>query len=274
MISCPTIKKKSIRFHYDLATPLYRLFWGRHIHHGLWSGDESPRQAQQQLTDALARAAVRYGDRVLDVGCGMGGSAIYLAREYGCRVRGVTVSRVQQGWATAAAWWQRAGRDAHFCCADVEAMQLERQSLDLVWSIECTEHLFDKPEFFRRAAGALRRGGRIAVCAWLASDCDSDENRRQVEAVCKKFLCPSLGTMTDYQRWMNSSGLTLNVCQDWTDRVTKTWEICLERVRRSKIRYLAGLSSETADFLDGFETILQAYRSGALRYGALVFELR
>jgi tocopherol O-methyltransferase len=45
----------------------------------------------------------------------------------------------------------------------------------VVWSIECTEHLFDKRQFFQRVAQWLRLGGRVAICAWLAgSSCDSD----------------------------------------------------------------------------------------------------
>ena len=49
MIECPQVQKRSVRFHYDLSTPFYRLLWGEHIHHGLWSADESPRTAQLRL---------------------------------------------------------------------------------------------------------------------------------------------------------------------------------------------------------------------------------
>ena len=69
MISCPTVRKSEIRFHYDLSTAFYRLLWGEHIHHGLWSGDESPATAQRQLIDAVAkRAGIRQGESVL-YGC-------------------------------------------------------------------------------------------------------------------------------------------------------------------------------------------------------------
>ncbi len=273
MIDCPTIRKRSIRFHYDLVTPFYRLFWGRHLHHGLWNGDETPRQAQQQLTDALAGEAVRVGDRLLDVGCGMGGSSIHLARELGCCVTGITLSSVQQRWATGAAWLGRANRRADFLCADIESLDLPTSSFDVIWSIECTEHLFDKPAFFQKAADWLRPGGRVAICAWLAGNTDSAENVQLVKKVCEAFLCPSLGSMADYQSWMQDAGLCLKVCHDWTDRVARTWEICQQRVERSRVRSVASwFGKETADFLDHFSTILRAYRSGAMRYGALVFE--
>lgn len=89
MIYAPTgagaLKKAAIRSHCDLATLFYRLLWGPHIHHGLWSEEDavrpvplvSPRAAQEQLTDTLASlGGVAARDRVLDVGCGMGGSSI------------------------------------------------------------------------------------------------------------------------------------------------------------------------------------------------------
>jgi tocopherol O-methyltransferase len=53
MIVCPSVRKQDIRSHYNLTTLFYRLLWGRHIHHGLWSGDESASVAQQQLRTSL-----------------------------------------------------------------------------------------------------------------------------------------------------------------------------------------------------------------------------
>src|SRR5262245_13413810 len=100
MIACDGIRKHSIRSHYDLATPFYRLLWGRHIHHGLWEAGESsptpPAQAQRRLIERLAEAAgVPPGCAVLDDGCGMGGSTVELARRYGCTAAGLTLSPVQ-----------------------------------------------------------------------------------------------------------------------------------------------------------------------------------
>ena len=54
MISCPTVTKREIQYHYDWSTAFYRLLWGPHIHHGLWHGEESPAVAQRQLIEAMA----------------------------------------------------------------------------------------------------------------------------------------------------------------------------------------------------------------------------
>lgn len=273
MISCPTVRKDVIRQHYNLATVFYRLLWGRHIHHGLWDGAESPAAAQQNLTDTLASVAqIARGARVLDVGCGMGGSAIFLARSRNCAVTGLTLSPLQRCWAATAARWHGVANRTAFHCQDAEDAAFDEHAFDNVWSIECTEHFFDKPEFFRRAARWLRPAGRMAICAWLAGDAlQNSQQVQQVYDVCEGFFCPSLGTRGNYEQWISDAGLTLERSEDWTARVRQTWEICLRRVRATGVGLLGRLiNRDTNLFLDRFETILAAYGSGAMKYGCFV----
>ncbi len=274
MISCPSVSQREIRFHYDVATLFYRLLWGRHIHHGLWQGSETVAVAQEQLIDTLAALGVRRAETVLDVGCGMGGSSRHLATKYGCQVTGVTLSPVQRIWARGAAIWHGLAGKTRFIRADAERLMLPPDSYDVVWSVECTEHLFDKPAFFRRAADWIRPGGRMAICAWLAGEPPhSPDARQQIYDVCEGFLCPSLATMNEYCEWMRAAGLTVTHACDWTDRVLQTWEICLRRIRSVGMQRWARLVGRNAQlFVDRFETIWNAYRSGALRYGAIVAE--
>jgi tocopherol O-methyltransferase len=84
-------------------------------------------------------------------------------------------------------------------------------------------------------------------------------------------LCPSLGTRDDYAEWITGAGLVLERDFDWTPRVTRTWELCEERVRRSGVRWLARLvDRNTVVFLDRFRTILKAYQTGAMKYGCFI----
>jgi tocopherol O-methyltransferase len=273
MIACPTISKNSIRNHYDLATPFYRLLWGPHIHHGLWEeGDATPNRAQHRLIERLVQAArIAPGSRVLDVGCGMGGSSIELAQRHGCTVTGLTLSALQRLWATLSGVWQGVGRRTNFRCADAETVRLPGSFFDVVWNVECSEHLFDKPAFFRRVAHWLRPGGRLALCAWLAGD--TADAQAQVLAVCKGFLCPSLGTADDYLGWFRAAELVNGSFLDLTAGVEPTWDICLRRIRASGVHWLGGLVGQNMrHFLDHFLTLREAYRSRAMRYGLFVAE--
>jgi tocopherol O-methyltransferase len=273
MISSPEVARRSVRAHYDLSTVFYRLLWGPHLHHGLWRGAESSWVAQVHLTEKLAElAGIQRGESLLDVGCGMGGSSIHLAKTLGCRAEGVTVSRFQRRWASLSALWHQVSRKTRFRCLDVEQAVFVPALFDVVWSIECTEHLFDKPQFFQNAAKWLKPGGRMGICAWLAGeDLRNEVQIQQVKDVCEGFFCPSLGTSSDYVSWMENSGLQMMHVEDWTERVSQTWEICRERVRRYHIRKLARwIDQDTVLFLDRFDTILEAYRNGAMRYGCFV----
>ena len=273
MIVGPPVRKRAIQFHYDTLTPLYRLFWGPHVHHGLWDdGEPVPpmRAAQERLVDLLAsEASIRGGEYVLDVGCGMGGSSLELARR-GCRVLGVTLSPVQRLWASASAIRHGLRSRTRFRCLDAERLALAPSSVDVVWNVECSEHLHDKPAFFRNVGRWLRPAGRVALCAWLAGDGPAAE--RGAFAVCDAFLCPSLGTAGDYAGWLADAGLEPVAFLDLTRRVEATWEVCRRRVERLGMRRLSTflLGRDSAKFTGSFQTLLDGYRDGSMRYGLFV----
>jgi tocopherol O-methyltransferase len=204
----------------------------------------------------------------------MGGSSVWLARNLKCEVTGVTLSGVQRNWATWAARMRGVRPKPKFVREDAERIEFPPGSADLVWSIECTEHLFDKPAFFRKSAQWLRPGGRFALLAWLAGeDPLSPEQVEQTKAVCKGMFCPSLGSQSDYVGWFEQAGYRIIKTGLWTRQVEQTWEICLQRVNRSGVRHLAKvLGQNHVLFLNHFQAILDAYRSGAMEYGYFVAE--
>ncbi|MGV2340916.1 MAG UNVERIFIED_CONTAM: class I SAM-dependent methyltransferase [Planctomycetaceae bacterium] len=139
MISCPDVRKDVIRQHYNISTLFYWLLWGRHIHHGYWEANESPQVAAQQLTDRLAHAAgIRGGERIADIGCGMGGSSVHLAQRFGCHVTGVTLSPFQRRWAACAAMLGGVSGRASFLCQDAETTHFDSGSL--ACCLECGVH--------------------------------------------------------------------------------------------------------------------------------------
>lgn len=273
MINFDGISRSRIRLHYEIGTLFYRLLWGVHIHHGLWRENESVRQAQRQLVEHLIlESGITRGAKVLDVGCGMGGSAIHLARHHDCNVTGITLSGMQRRWAGTSAILKGLGARTRFMRQDAETAEFEDESFDYLWSIECTEHLFDKAGFFRRAARWLRPGGGMGLCIWLAGDePHSEDDIEQVEGVCDAFLCPSLGTTEDYATWLREADLDVDRICDLTPQITRTWEICRSRIKRTGVSKLARVfGSDAVKFADNFDLILNAYRSGAMKYASIV----
>jgi tocopherol O-methyltransferase len=254
-----------IREHYDSLALIYRAFWGDHIHHGLFAkGDETPEQAQLRLLEAAAALVeVPPGGRALDVGCGHGGTAVFLAQRYGCSAVGVTLSEKQARLARQRAAEAGVLARTAFVVADAGEFDFGRERYDLIWTMESSEHFPHKADYLRRAAQALAPGGRMLLAAWTGSMEDA-----QVRAVARAFLCPSLETAGEYVGQMEAAGLEVFQGLDLTAEVLHTWEICREHARRFSAA-LPLLPARAREFVEGIPVILNAYRSGALRYSML-----
>jgi tocopherol O-methyltransferase len=266
------VTSEQVREHYDRLSSLYRAFWGEHIHHGLWEAGAqlSPAAAQEALVAELARSAgIASGARVLDVGCGLGGSATWLARHLECDVTGITISPVQRDMAAARAAALGLGDRVRFYAEDANQLDPPAGTFDVVWCIECSEHLTDKRRFNETAFEALKPGGALALCAWLAG-----ENRtlpdydRVLGGVCRGMLCPSLGTMSDYEGWMRDAGFSNVSGRDLTRQVEKTWDLTIELLGRLRISFIRDLlDRDSQRFLEAFSLIRRAYAEGIMAYG-------
>jgi tocopherol O-methyltransferase len=261
---------KVIRDHYDRISTFYHALWGDHIHHGYWENEESPKDAQVKLIARLAEhAGIWRGARVLDVGCGLGGSSLWLARNLSCSVTGITLSPVQVRIAAERARVERLDDQVHFLVRDANRLDLPLESFDVVWVVECSEHLADKADFIATCARLLKPGGKLALGAWLAvPESASPEATRLLADVCRGMLCPSLASLQDYARWMEGSGFSAIVAEDITRHVARTWTHCAALVERPEIKALLRIAdARTRDFVKSFGAIRRAYAEGAMAYG-------
>lgn len=261
---------RAVREHYDRLSFFYSSLWGEHIHHGYWENAETSPAAQVKLVERLASlAGIEPGARVLDVGCGLGGSALWLARNLNCCVLGLNISPVQVSMATEKARAECLDGCAEFKVFDANHLDLPIESFDAVWVIECSEHLTDKARFISDCADVLKRGGKLALSAWLrAAPLPSADSEQLVHDVCHGMLCPNLASMQDYTDWMRAAGLEPVEACDITPYVKETWARCDEIVRRQEIRALIDAADDrTRRFVNAFSLIGQAYESGAMAYG-------
>ena len=260
--------RSAIRDHYDELSFFYRAFWGDHIHHGYWEDNEAPKVAQEKLIARLAgRAGIPRGARVLDIGCGLGGSSLWLARYLDCSVLGITISPTQAAIAADRAHEEGLSNRARFLVLDANRLDLADSSFDVVWCIECSEHLETKTKFFQDCARVLRPGGRLALCAWLAGE-GPGADPGLVAEVCHGMLCPSLGSRSEHVRWMSDAGFEAIEAEDLTRRVEKTWELCEAILDEPQVQVLLpSVDEHTRDFLYSFGTMRRAYATGAMAYG-------
>jgi tocopherol O-methyltransferase len=262
-----------IRKHYDRLSFLYRLFWGEHLHHGYWENNESVQRAQIQLMERLAeRAGVARGARVLDIGCGLGGSALWLADQFDCKVTGITISPVQARMAASKAKSRGLAHRVQFQVHDANQWQGEPDSVDLIWIMESSEHFRDKAGFFDGCARALKPGGVLAVCAWLRRDGPlREEEQSLVDTIAEAMLSASLGSLSDYQAWMRDAGLMVTAAEDITRHVEPTWSHCSRIGDNPAVRFFLRFTDvPTQRFVRSFPLMKQAYAQGAMAFGLFV----
>lgn len=131
-----------------------------------WVARQQSQERLNAITDALfARAAVRPGERVVDIGCGTGVTTTELLRLVGTdgRVLGVDVSEPMLQQAR-----ERLGSDARLTLvqADATTYRFPRQSFDLALSRMGVMFFAEPAKSFANIRVALRQGGRLTFACW------------------------------------------------------------------------------------------------------------
>lgn len=261
--------------HYDELDETYRSIWGEHVHHGYWrTGNETPEQAAEALIALVAeRLDLAPGQELVDIGCGYGGSAAWLAARHEVAVTGFTLSQAQ--WAIAAA---RPG-PLEFHCRDWLENGLPDAGFDRAFAIESSEHMPDKARFFAEAARVLKPGGRLVVCAWLArTGAGRLAVRHLLEPICREGRLPGMGTREEYEQLAADAGLDLLSFDEIGPQVRRTWSICARRTVRRLVAdrgfrgFALARTTRNRAFLLTLPRLMVALRTGAMRYGVFTWE--
>lgn len=147
----------------------YRRFWrleeAMGLHYGLWEADTADlATAIQRVNQRLAELGpVPQGARVLDAGCGIGGSCFFLAETRSCRCTGITLSDRQVAKARQLAQARGLADRCSFEVMDYAATSFAAASFDVVWVIESLGSAPEKAAFFAEMRRVLKPGGLLLV---------------------------------------------------------------------------------------------------------------
>lgn len=159
--NAPGSSKRNVAHHYDIGNALYRLMLDAdHMQYSCayWPTDDMTLdQAQEaKLAHIAAKLALQPGQRVLDIGCGWGGMAIFLANRAGVQVHGITLSEEQLALAQERAAAAGVADQITFELVDYRDLAARGEQYDRIVSVGMFEHV-GRPQFetFFRACGNL-----------------------------------------------------------------------------------------------------------------------
>ncbi|MEA5465862.1 methyltransferase domain-containing protein [Leptothoe sp. PORK10 BA2] len=275
----PASFTKRIQVFYDESSQLWEQVWGEHMHHGYYGPDSrtaSPQEAQRLLIEkilAWGHEPVSSPETILDVGCGIGGSTLYLASKYRAQATGITLSPVQAARAAARADAAGLGDHVQFQVADALAMPFADDSFDLVWSLESGEHMADKGQFLRECCRVLKPGGRLLVATWCHRPPTpplTAPEQDHLAQIYRLYHLPYVISLPEYAALAQDLPLGELKTADWSEAVAPFWQDVVKSALNPQVLWgIVTAGWRTVEGAMAIPLMMEGYRTGLIRYGLL-----
>ena len=205
--------KNDIADYYDQSYWDYRTSWlnsiNLAIHYGYWS--EKTKSHSDSLLEMNEQLAAQFdfkaGDHVLDAGCGIGGSSIWLAENFAVKVTGITISESQIVQANKNAKKRGVDHLVDFKLEDYTKTSFADESFDHVWALESVCYALKKSDFINEAHRVLKKGGGFAMADGFASKRELTPTEwAHVLKVLNGWAMPNMTTPEEFETHMNQAG--------------------------------------------------------------------
>jgi tocopherol O-methyltransferase len=274
----PVTLSQQIQQFYDASSGLWEQVWGEHMHHGYYGSQGQQRKPRRQaqidlIEELLGWAQVQNPQQILDVGCGIGGSSLYLAEKYAAQVTGITLSPVQAQRATLRAQAVGLQAQTEFQVADALQMPFADATFDLLWSLESGEHMPDKTQFLQECCRVLKPGGLLLVATWCHRPLPpplSWSEQRLLKDIYRVYYLPYVISLPDYAEIAQTLPLTALQTADWSEAVAPFWQEVITSALNPQVIW--GILNAGLPTLQGalaLRFMSRGYRQGLIRYGVL-----
>ncbi|KAF4323930.1 hypothetical protein BBO99_00002355 [Phytophthora kernoviae] len=218
---------------------------------------------QGTTTEFVEKLNLKPGERVLDVGCGIGGGDFYMARQFGVSVVGIDLSTnmVHRALETSMA---DPSTDVEFEICDATTKEFPDASFDVVYSRDTILHIADKRALFDKFFRWLKPGGRVLISDYCQGEQEStDRFKAYVAGRGYHLLSPS-----QYGRVLESVGFSSVVAEDRTQHFVEVLKEELDRTLSHKDEFVAETSEQDFKYIvDGWEAKLVRCGEGDQKWG-------
>ncbi|MBV9141864.1 MAG: methyltransferase domain-containing protein [Pseudonocardiales bacterium] len=185
-------------------------------------------EAADRLTDLMTeKLKIGSGSHVLDVGCGVGGPGVRIARLTGARVTGISVSQEQIAVANSLAESAGLAERVVFQQANAMEMLFPAQSFDAAIALESLPHMPDRGQVLTQIGRALRPGGRLVLTDLFERAPIPAAKQPAVDRLLNNFMS-TLVRAEDYPPLLRHAGLWFEEILDISEQTLPTSYVWLQ----------------------------------------------